>query len=541
MNIKLSDRQIGLLFLLLIIPVYAYNLDEAPLYMEEPRRAMVALEMDLQNNYWVPTIGGEYYYHKTPFFNWVLLVAYNIAGDYSETAGRMVSVVSFMLMGLLTYGLVRKYVNEKTGIAAGLLFVVSADILFYFSTMAGIDLFYSLISFASMILIYHYYKQQQYALLFIITYGLAGIGFLTKGFPSVVFMGFSVPAFLFWQKDLKRLFSWHHFAGIFVFLFIVVGYFYIYSTYNDIYKFFEGLWGQSYERTIFEHDLDYIVKNILYFPVDFLIVAMPASALMVYFVKHKGLQYIKSNSFTFFCLIIFAANIWIYWISPGTRSRYIYMLVPFFTIIVTYQYFYAESKKWQRNFILGFTQFIIIAGIIASVGTMFVPELYNYVDGYAWQVVFAAILLIVAGIYYNQYRLLYKKNTIAWPRMQQSTVYALVFAMIIFRFVFAATVLPARGTTGNSVVRLNHAREICDITENQPLHFYKDTRAALTTHFYIEKWRNQIVNHTDSIRQGHYYLISSKYYDPDKMKIIKEIDDTDHSMLLISSKHNMHE
>ena len=49
-------------------------LGKAPLYLEEPRRAVIAMEIAWSGNYWAPTLFGEWYYNKPPVFNWLLLV-----------------------------------------------------------------------------------------------------------------------------------------------------------------------------------------------------------------------------------------------------------------------------------------------------------------------------------------------------------------------------------------------------------------------------------------------------------------------------------
>ena len=60
------------LLLLFALPAFFINLGLLPLFADEPTRANVALEMILSGNYSVPTIGGEYYYNKPPFYNWIL-------------------------------------------------------------------------------------------------------------------------------------------------------------------------------------------------------------------------------------------------------------------------------------------------------------------------------------------------------------------------------------------------------------------------------------------------------------------------------------
>jgi 4-amino-4-deoxy-L-arabinose transferase-like glycosyltransferase len=127
--------------------VLYFKLGEQPLQMEEPRRAMVALEMDLSGQYVAPTLYGEFYYNKPPLWNWMILLGYKIFVSYSGLAVRFFSVLSFLLMGLSIYFIGKKYISDSFGAYSSLFFMISGDILFHFSQLGEIDLFYSYITF----------------------------------------------------------------------------------------------------------------------------------------------------------------------------------------------------------------------------------------------------------------------------------------------------------------------------------------------------------------------------------------------------------
>ena len=56
--------------------------------MEEPRRALIALEMLYSGDYLTPTIMGELYFAKPPLFNWIIIVSAKLFGSFSEMAVR---------------------------------------------------------------------------------------------------------------------------------------------------------------------------------------------------------------------------------------------------------------------------------------------------------------------------------------------------------------------------------------------------------------------------------------------------------------------
>ena len=66
---------------------------------DEPRRALVALEMILSNDYVTPTLNGARYFNKPPLYNWIIAGSYHLFGNYSSFALRFPMLV--VLLGHL--------------------------------------------------------------------------------------------------------------------------------------------------------------------------------------------------------------------------------------------------------------------------------------------------------------------------------------------------------------------------------------------------------------------------------------------------------
>ena len=75
---------------------------------EEPRRAVVALEMVLSGNYLAPHINGMPYYNKPPGFNWMVAACYQLFGSTSEWVSRLPAVLAFLAMGVVNFFVVRR-------------------------------------------------------------------------------------------------------------------------------------------------------------------------------------------------------------------------------------------------------------------------------------------------------------------------------------------------------------------------------------------------------------------------------------------------
>ena len=130
-----SERFLGIISILFLISLYI-NLGVQPVFLEEPRRAMIAMEMVENDNYIVPTQMGEYYYKKPPVFNWLLILSSKIFGGFSPWALRLPTVLSVLFAGLLLFGIGRRYVDKIFGWQLALLFSTGGAVYYYFSFSA---------------------------------------------------------------------------------------------------------------------------------------------------------------------------------------------------------------------------------------------------------------------------------------------------------------------------------------------------------------------------------------------------------------------
>ena len=476
----------------------------APLKHEEPRRALVALEMLFRGNWIVPTEVGEYYYKKPPIYNWVVIGGFKLFGNYSEYAARFFSILSFLGMGVLVFLMGRRYVDTYFGIYAGLLTWIMADVLFYFSATAGeIDLFYSFITLGSFFTIFHFYQKQQFYLLFIITYALGAIGTLTKGLPSPVFLAISLGVFFLYKGRLRYLFSLAHLAGILVYLLIVGGYFWWYDQYHPFTNYFtseDSLWSQSSDRTMLKNSVFTLIPHLLLFPLETLKNIAPASLLLLFTIRKGFITELRRQPFILFSLILFISNIAIYWISPGTRSRYVYMLYPLLVIVLTFGYtsFPKATSHPRFRWLYGIVLGLIILSGLTCLALPFIPQLADISGIVAVSIV--ATLAIAALLIVHL-----KQPTFALPNV--------ILLFVLLRFVFASVILPYRAQEGSAAQDKADAYQIAEITKNEPLFLFEDSRCSLTTVFYLERERTEILRRDETVNNHYYYLANRSLLD----------------------------
>ncbi len=498
-----------------------------PLRLEEPRRALIALEMIFRGNLIVPTEMGEYYYKKPPLYNWLLIGSYRLFGTYSEYASRFFSLLAYLGMGVLVLLAGKKYVGLRFSVYSALLFLVSADLLFYFTTTAGeIDLFYSFLTLASLLSLFHFYEQRQYTLLFVFTYLFGALGTLTKGFPSLVFLGISLPVFFFYQKDFKKLFTVAHLAGIALYLLIVVGYFGIYGQYNGLENYFAALWSQSSERTVLENSMWAAIAHLFIFPLETLKNIAPASLLLVFMFRKDLWEMLKQNRLILFCVWIFLSNIIVYWVSPGTRSRYVYMLYPFPVMVLTYVYFYvsgtlARPMGIRKVFLVRTTTVLIVLAVLACFALPWITPLQQTGNSLWLALVFVPLL-----------------GMLLWFHLRQPvySLLQLILLATLLRLVFDFTVLPHRAVHTGTYQDKQDAQQISETIQDNNVYLWQDTRFSLSTVFYLERATGKVLSRRYERNPQDYYLTDQRLLSSEDYQVFYTFSDQNGDFLLIKFK-----
>ena len=139
------SRYIWVGFTVILCVALFSNLGLLSLQFEEPRRAIVALEIEISGNYINPKINGFDYYNKAPFYNWLLILFFKVFGSSDEWVVRLPTVFSFLAIALINFRIIRQQVNRQIAIHSSLIFLTASNLLYYFSFQGEIDMFYSLI------------------------------------------------------------------------------------------------------------------------------------------------------------------------------------------------------------------------------------------------------------------------------------------------------------------------------------------------------------------------------------------------------------
>lgn len=463
-------RRLGLLATVLFSVGYLYHLGLQPLYLEEPRRAMVAMEMDAWDNWLVPRQLGEYYYNKPPLFNWVLLFFAKLAGGFHAFALRLPTVLSVAAVAWGIWRVTKERYTIPHALLAALLFITSGSILFYFGALAEIDLFYALLCVAGMYVFFYYYEKQQWLAAFALSYLLAALGFLTKGLTSIVLQGLLVLVWVLHNRQWRLLFSWQHVAGGLVFLFLVAAYFLGYNQYNSAEEFLFTLWNQSSERTVLETSTP-LWEHLFTFPLDLLKDMLPGSLLILTFFDRRMWKQAWENRFLRFCLLMVAVQYIPYALSPGAKQRYIYMLHPFLTILMAYAY------CWRWQYTPGHWSLVVLRWIslffvsVLGVGCwviLWIPD-FSFIPELIWVSVLGSIACVGLWVFY-----------IRSPKKHRNGValFLLLLGAGVARLLFDATVLPQRAFASGAQRDRQKAETLVRVANGRPVYLLGDARIS---------------------------------------------------------------
>ncbi len=486
------------LCLLALGPALFIHLGLLPLQVDEPIRALVALELKDSGNYFVSTLQGVFYYNKPPLYNWLLLGLFNITGSQSELVVRLPTVLSLLGYAATLFVVVRRYLGPRLGFVAAFAFITCGRMLFYDAFQGLIDTLHAWITYLGFAAVFYFAEKGQWRRLFVLTYALTAVGFMLKGLPSIAFQGITLVVFCWYSKNFKRLFSGAHFLGIGVFVAIVGSYFLVYSRYNSLHDYFLTLWDQSSQRTVAEQPLYKSVVHVLTYPFDFLGWFAPWTLLVVCLVRRGWWQTIQAHPFLKFNAAIFLALTPIFWLSPATIPRYLFPLIPLLITVMIYFYdHYQAQGPWQNRVVDGVLLFVLSVVALALLAPPFLARIAD-VPGLYWKtaLVFGALV-----------GLAYLYHTLPAQRLVVLCAY-----LLCLRVGFNWFVLPARYKTNDIVPYRAASIWVGQLTKGQPLYVYKDSRLDNDEAFYITRERGAITRALPApTDMGAYYLAEDCY------------------------------
>ena len=464
------------------IPAFWLHLGLMPLMADEPIRALVALEMELSGHWLVPHVNGLLYLNKPPLYNWLLLALFKLSNSHSEWIIRLPSLLSlYGMMWLIWKQCLKSGLGREVSFLSAFAFATTGNLLFYSSLLGHIDLLYSWVHLAAFFVLYNRYQTQAWWQLFLYSWLLTAIGFLLKGYPSLVFQGFSLLAWFIYNKDFKRLFHPASFAGAGLFVVISGAYFVLYHQQADAISFLQNLWSESSSRTVAAKSFWQSITHIFSFPLDFIRDTLPWGLFIALLITPSFRKRLKGNAFFRFCLLILLANIVIYWLSPDNRARYLFMLMPLYLIPFTAAFYERMSEMTPKQLQRTDTALQFGVGMITVSALLILFVLSHHLPLQTWDYLIAGGMILVPILFEGVFR---QQPHLWWAK--------LLFILLSARILFNITALPERAQRSYYSSEKKEALHIAEITQNEPLAMYH-SNVHLNMAWYMTLAKQQVV------------------------------------------------
>ncbi len=382
-----------LLSLLILVGSILFVPEQLQLRSEEPRRAIVAMEMIFSGDFLKPQLNGWPYYNKPPLFSWVLAVFMKVFNSFDEWVVRLPGLLAFVITGGLIFRVSASRMNAQAALFGSLFFLTGGEILFYGLVMAGqIDLFFTLLTFLQMMTLYLGLVgapggQARYLLW---SAFFLALGTLTKGLPSIAFHVLTLLGWAIANRSLKPLWKWEHLAGMVIWLFVVGGYFFWYHhSGGEAWIYLINLYKEASQKSGLEGSWSDVVQNFIEFPFLFLKSMLPWSIMLVLLFLKRIRNTLWKHSLGKFSLVFIGANILLYWSANYISLRYIYPFLPFLAIILGLVV--DHGFRWRPMRLLHYLVLLLI--ILPPLGFAAIPllDLGILVSHYGWKLAIIAL------------------------------------------------------------------------------------------------------------------------------------------------------
>lgn len=501
------------LFVVFVVALFL-NLGWPTITADEPIRTVVAQELDYNNNLFVSTIHGEYYYKKLPIYNWIILGFYKLTGSRAEWVSRTPTVLSLIGFCLVIFYWLKRHTHKEVAIWASFIFATGARIWFYDSMLGLIDMFFGLLIFISFAFTFELERQKKFLLLFVITYSITAICFLMKGLQAIAFQGMTIVVWMIYSKNFKKLFSWQHVLGVMSFLAVLGSFFYFYAQENSVYNVFTTLAKES-DRT-----KGNILTHVLTFPFKIVLPdILPWGLTFLFLIKKSVRKEVFQQPIAVFSLVIFTSNILVYWISPETRGRYLfphYVLLAIISALILNTNFVAEKLQKIKRLL----KWSHVLAVLVAVGLIVVQEeiFYQYFGlkrKLLEQDTIMTGVIIAFGFSVLSLPLIISKK--------YSPVISLVTILIVLRLSFDSTVIPFRMINDGLEVYKKEAIRIGEKYSDKPIYILGNTPINYgMTHYLMLEQDRIIPRYRDSqdFIEGGYYLIHKELEDEYDLEIL---------------------
>jgi len=315
------------------------NLRSFELTLEEPRRALVAYEMWFSGTYLQPTLLGEPYFNKPPLFNWLVIFASALFG-WGGFAVRVVSLTFTALTALLVYLTAKRLIGDRNaGLLAALIYVAFADNLYHYGWIGEIDATLTFFVFGTMLCLWSAFETGKNR--YLVLAGLnTGLTFLLKGFPAYAFFVLTLAALAVRYRRYRLPFTAASVAAYAASLAAPAAWI-LGTDAPSIYL--HRLFFESLSRAAPSHGVGEVVLHLASYPLLTIKQLLPLSVVIPFLLWKEKPALVENVRGL---LLMAGVNYAPYWLSVGSRGRYVLPLFPLAALAFAYL-LHAAHERWK--------------------------------------------------------------------------------------------------------------------------------------------------------------------------------------------------
>lgn len=327
------------------------------------------------------------------------------------------------------------------------------------------------------------------------------------------------------------LFNWRHFAGIFIFILIVGGYYIIYFSRNDIEPGYllNTLLGQTTRRTVLRFGWLITLKHLFTFPFEMFYHFLPWSVLWILLFVKGTFKKILSHPFLKYQLLVLVFNIIVYWSSPEVHPRYLLMLVPLLFTMITYIYYEEKEKNTKLirviEYIFGI---LLVLSVILPYISIF-NDKTSPIDHILLISILLSLVMFVITVFY-------------WKKVKMR-LFWLAIALFAIRIGFDLIILPTRQQNSKEVTLKNNACELAKQTKGETINcywnpefendpYYNRNPLLIRYQFYLSVAKDEIISITSEKKPGQLYLSKQEQIESLPVLNIEEVDNGNYNEML---------